>query len=189
MKFESTQLLGNLQRRTQEVIDDLNSITSHTDETLRWRPAEISWTVMECVEHLLMYGDFYEKEFERRLAHNNSNSRPNHKTTCLGGKFAKSMSLSTRQKSKVSTLKSTNPLGQPIDRSAIDRLLAQQKQLLGIIDKSRTIDMQKTKVSTSLSRWLRLQYGDMLIVHVYHNQRHIAQMQEVIDAYHAADTV
>jgi hypothetical protein len=181
MKVSTASLLDNLAQRTTSVISDLSDLQSLPDDELNWRPATNAWTVLECIDHLLIYGDFYEAEFMKRLSDNTSQPRQDHQTTWLGTKFAKSMSPSSREKKKVKTLKSTNPIRKSIDRQSIQRLLDQQKNLLHIIDHTRSIDLQKTRVATSLSRWLTLQYGDILIVHVYHNQRHLVQIKEVLE--------
>lgn len=183
MKFNTTSLLGDLSDRTTSVITELSHLQTMSDMELNWRPTTNEWTVLECVDHLLMYGDFYEAEFMKRLSGNTSLPREDHQTTWLGAKFAKSMSPSSRDKKKVKALKSTNPIRKTIHRDSIGRLIDQQKSLLSIIDNARSINLQKTRVATSLSKWLTLQYGDMLIVHVYHNQRHVEQIQEIKEKF------
>lgn len=58
------------------------------------------------------------------------------------------------------TLKENNPLGSHLDKSVIDRFIDQQKDSLKLIDKSKNVNLSKTKTAISISKLIKLRLGD-----------------------------
>jgi hypothetical protein len=64
----------------------------------------------------------------------------------------------------------------------ITKFLDQQKQLLELLTKAQSVDLNKVKTSISISRWIKLRLGDTLRVVIYHNQRHMKQAGRILAA-------
>lgn len=179
MKFESNLLLKDLNNLTLEFIRRAESMKDATDESLERRTSSDSWNALECLEHLNLYGDFYIPEINRRLADRHAGSFPDFKSGWLGNYFAKGM-LPRENMKTMNTFADKNPLGQPVDRSTIERFLDQQRQMLEILERCKGQSLTNIRTSISISRWIKLRLGDTLRVVVYHNQRHMAQAEKAL---------
>src|SRR5690606_11364077 len=104
----------------------------------------------------------------------------NFKSGVLGGYFAKSM-LPKEKLNKMKTFKDKDPMGSKLDKTSIDRFISQQAQILNLLDKSREIDLNKTKTAISISKLIKLKIGDTFRVVIYHNERHIVQANKIVN--------
>ena len=78
------------------------------------------------------------------------------------------------------TFKEMNPNGSQLSLETAETFIHQQHQLLVILSKARQVDLTKVKTSISISKWIKLRLGDTLRVVIYHNLRHIVQMEKVV---------
>ena len=139
------------------------------------------WSVLECVEHLNRYGEFYLPEIEKALL---SDKKAHHsgiyKSGLLGNWFANLMKVSNGKMTKMKTPGDKNPAGSKLTVLAIDRFLKQQEMLKSLLNQARQADLTNTKVPISLTRFVRLRLGDTLRFFVYHIERHIFQAEKVV---------
>ncbi|WP_347069760.1 DinB family protein [Flavobacterium sp. WV_118_3] len=180
--METKQLLEELTTITRNNIEIGNSFKANNPKTLNWRQSEKSWSILECLEHLNRYGDFYLPELNRCIAKARY-KKPQlfYKTGVLGGYFARMMKAASQ--TKINSLKSYNPIGSQLDQGVLDVFITQQETLLLILDQAQQVDLIKNKTAISLSRLIRLQLGDTLSFLIYHNERHIKQASNVLKQY------
>jgi hypothetical protein len=144
--------------------------------TLNARATPTSWSMLECLEHLNLYGDFYLPELQKRLDKAPAVNQRTFKSGILGNYFAMSM-LPKAKLNRMKTFASKDPSGSQLNASAIDRFIGQQITLLKMLELSKSIDLNRTKTSISISSWLKLKIGDTLRFVIYHNERHMQQAQ------------
>lgn len=174
--MSTTELLEDLKNRTKQVVADFESLKSLSDSELDFRTAKSSWSVLECLEHLNRYGDFYLPEIRSRIDNSKYATTGVFRSGWLGDYFAKSMLPGENGKlNKMKTFREMNPLGSSLDRHVLDRFEKQQKVLLTLLTDAQSVDLSRTKTSISISKWIKLRLGDTLRVVIYHNQRHMAQ--------------
>lgn len=179
MKIAAHLLIDDLIARTQANAAAVREFVQLKDEVLNRKPARDSWSVLECIEHLNLYGDFYIAEIASRIQQaNKSNDQKDFRSGLLGNYFAKSMLPEKGRKTK--TFKDKDPAGSHLTRAVLQRFLKQQQELLDLLNKARAVDLTKVKVALSISNFLKLQLGDAFRVVIYHNQRHIVQARKVI---------
>lgn len=145
---------------------------------LTWRPAPESWNILECLEHLNLYGDFYLPEIEKSIQNSKTTSEPEFRSGLLGNYFANSM-LPKAQLNKMKTFKNKNPIHADLDKAVIDRFIAQQLHLLELLEAARQVSLNKIKIKTTLSSLLRLKLGDTFRFFVHHNIRHGKQIEHI----------
>lgn len=174
MKIPTEQLLNDLKNITAENMYFAENILNQPDELLNFRLSEKKWSVLECFEHLNRYGKFYIPEIGQRI--NNSGTKPTEifNSGILGNYFAESM-LPNKGLEKMKTFRSMNPLYSNLDKKVLDEFIAQQKQIIILLNNAEKIDLNKTKTGTSISNLIRLKLGDTFRFVVYHNLRHIEQ--------------
>ncbi|MEM1319041.1 MAG: DinB family protein [Bacteroidota bacterium] len=182
MKVAKPKLIEELIRYTKDNLNQAEGFQRLNSQQLNWRPGPQQWSILECMDHLNRYGDFYLPEIDRRL----QKARPStpkalFKSGWLGNYFALSM-LPKEPLNKMKTFKSMNSLGSTLDKSTLDKFIRQQKRTLDLLDQARTVDWTKTKTSISISNFIKLRLGDTFRVVIYHNVRHLKQAQRVLQA-------
>jgi hypothetical protein len=177
--MKSKVLIDDLIARTKEHLTKVETLNTKALEELNWKPSAERWSVLECVEHLNLYGDFYIPEFNRRLENNNTAPQEIFKAGMLGEYFAKSM-LPKEKLNKMKTFADKNPNGSELTTFAIERLSGQLTDMLAILERARGVSLTKTKCSISISKLIKLNLGDTLRVVIYHNERHLLQAKNVL---------
>jgi len=181
MKFKTQNLLNELTAQTQAIATYAAALKEQSLEQLNHRESTDSWSALECLQHLNLYGRFYIPELTRRLKNTKAPNTPLQffKSGWLGNYFANSMLPKERLK-KMKTFKEMNPIHSQLDLSVIDEFIDQQQQMLQLLEKARTADLTHTKVSISISKWIKLRLGDTFRFVIYHNMRHIQQAKRVL---------
>ena len=54
-------------------------------------------------------------------------------------------------------------------------------KLLQILETAKSVNIQRAKVSTSISKFVRLRLGDAFLFIIYHNQRHMQQAMNLMN--------
>ena len=184
MKILTTTLIEDLIGRTKEYMNIITKMKDHSDEILYWKVNPEKWSILENLEHLNRYGDFYLPEIQNRISENSNKPSTEFKSGLLGNYFAKSM-LPKDKLNKMKTFTNMNPINSDLDGSTVDKFLSQQRTILDLLDAAQKINLTKVKTSISISKFIKLRLGDSFRVIVYHNYRHIVQIQNVLDDYKA----
>lgn len=174
MKQQTELLIADLIERTKQNLNKAEELKQQPLSKLNKKSTAESWSALECLEHLNLYGDYYMPEIRKRIAESKHKSDVEFKSGLLGNYFA----LGMLPKEKLNTMKTfadKNPNGSKLDVSTIDRFIEQQKQTLDLLDKVRKVSLTKTKTSITISKLIKLRLGDTFRVIIYHNQRHLVQ--------------
>jgi hypothetical protein len=182
--MQSNQHIETLIEQTRLIMNKAEQLKSLDDHTLTWKENESSWSILECLEHLNLYGDFYLPEIEGKIKATISKSEHEFRPGLLGNYFALSM-LPKEKLNKMKTFKDKNPLNSALDRTVLDRFLTQQIQLLNLLNDSRKVSLNKVKVPTTLSKLIQLKLGDVFPFIINHNIRHFKQIDNVLQAMRA----
>ncbi|MGB5319679.1 DinB family protein [Eudoraea sp.] len=175
----SDELLQDLTTRTQRHIEQVGQWKELPLSTLIKRPSPEAWNVLECLEHLNMFGEFYLAEIERSLKKAENDFNPKFHSGILGNYFANGMLPKTKTK-KIKTFKDKNPINQSLDTKVLDRFIRQQEKMLALLDKAKTKNLNKIRTSISITKWIKLKLGDTFRIVIYHNERHIEQAKKAI---------
>ena len=181
MKTSTDFLVAEMIERTRQNLNAAAHYKTLSDNQLNWRKAEGSWSVLECLEHLNLYGDFYLPEFDRRISNSKYTAERKFKSGMLGNYFAQSM-LPKEKLNKMSTFKDKNPAASQLDKRTINRFIEQQKKMLVLLERARKVSLNRTKTSISIPLPVRLKLGDTFRFVIYHNYRHIVQAERVLKA-------
>ena len=165
MKIPAKSLIEDLIEKTKEVINGAERYNQLPIDKLNWKPSAEKWSVLECLEHLNLYGDFYIPEIQHRIQKSTKiQGEQIFKSGLLGNYFANSM-LPKEQLNKMKTFKSMNPVGSQLDIATLEKFIRQQKQILDLLSQARQTDLMKTKTSISISNWIKLRLGDTCLLY------------------------
>ena len=179
MRIETAILIADLTERTHETLREAESMSQLTSTQLNWKTDPGSWSILECIEHLNLYGNFYLPEIDLRISESRYGPDQYFQSGLLGNFFAESM-LPREKLKKMRTLKSKNPLGSKLDKNTITLFIQQQMEILELLERSQKVSLGRTRTAISITKLLKLRLGDTFRFVIYHNQRHIAQAQRVI---------
>lgn len=178
MKIQTEALVVDLTNRTKQLIEEAESFKEKSEEQLNYKQYAESWSVLECLEHLNLYGQFYLPEIKKRIREGKGKKESVFKSGWLGNYFANSM-LPKQKLNKMKTFKNMNPLNSKLDKRVIDEFISQQKELLNLLEESRKVSLNKTRTAISISKLIKLKLGDTFRFVIYHNQRHMVQAQRI----------
>lgn len=165
--------------QTEKLIAEAEKLKTFDIDVLRWRADNSTWCVLECLEHLNLYGDFYLPQIETKINNAKAVAEPEFTSGLLGGYFSKAM-LPKEKTNKMKTFKNKNPIHSNLSIQVIDRFINQQKTLLLLISQSKKISLNKVKISTTISSLINLRLGDAFQFLINHNIRHFNQINRIL---------
>lgn len=180
MKIESALLIAEMLQLTEKSTTAARKLLLLSDLQLNFKENPDTWSILECIEHLNRYGDYYLPEIQSQiLAQKAGHVSPIFKTGLLGNYFAGLMQVQNGKMKKMKSPKDKNPSHSTLTRLTIDRFLKQQELLQSLLLQSKRVDLQRTKTAISLSKLIRLRLGDTFRFFVYHIERHVLQAERI----------
>lgn len=181
-KIDVENMIHELTTLTEEVLNFTVSLTHSPMEQLLRKSAPTQWNLLECIAHLNFYSAFYNRAIAESMQGAKKQAIKAFRTGCLGQYFAQSMFPKPAMK-KIQTFKVANFINQDIHPDAIDIFIKYQRELLALIEKAKDYNLEKLKCPITISKWIKLKLGDTLRFHVYHNYRHLKQMQKIVSRH------
>ncbi|WP_291287398.1 DinB family protein [Flavobacterium sp.] len=176
--MQSEKLIQMLLEQTRQIINQAEKLKNYDLNALTWRENETSWSILECLEHLNLYGDFYLPQIESEIKQSTTKADVEFKSGILGSYFAKSM-LPKEKPNKMRTFKDKNPLNTKLDQSVIDRFVNQQIKLLELLNQSGKVSLNNVKIKISISNFIKLKLGDTFQFLINHMIRHFNQIDRI----------
>ena len=177
--MKTEELIKELLDVTLRNRKEVESLKKLSTENLNSKISKQSWSILECIEHLNRYGDFYIPEIKEKISKSKYKETEVFKSGMLGNYFAMSM-LPKEKLNKIKTFTSMNPINSVFEREVLDKFIEQQIQIINLLNLAKTVDLNRVKTSISISKWIKLKLGDTLRVLIYHNWRHMVQVEKVI---------
>lgn len=178
--MKKSTLLNDLKKRTDALIQESQRFKSFDAGLLNTKPSADRWSILECIEHLNLYGDFYLPEFETRILNANKDG---HDRSFKSGWFGEYTVMSMLPKdNKVSTMKtfaSKDPSNSNLTIASIDRFIKQQERMLKLLDQAQQVNISKVICRTTLPV-IRFKLGTTFRFVIYHNERHFWQANNVL---------
>ncbi len=176
--MQSEKLIQSLIEQTRQILNQVEKIKSLDTKTLTWQEHEKSWSILACLEHLNLYGDFYLPQIEEKIKSSSTTPDLEFKNGMLGNYFAKSM-LPKAKLNKMKTFKDKDPLNAQLDKSVIEESVHQQIKLLELLNLSRNVSLNKVRIPTSISSLVSLKLGDTFQFFINHILRHLDQIERI----------
>jgi hypothetical protein len=178
MKFSRKELIRELTMMTEQSTEAVVAFKSLPLDALNYKEHPQKWSILECIEHLNLYGDFYLPEIERRILI--ATPDPDSLTFSsgiIGDYFANLMKYNDGKLKKMKSPKDKNPVNSELSIT-LDRFLKQQDRLRALLQQSSKMDLTKVKCSISLTPLIKLRLGDTLRFFIYHIDRHVQQARK-----------
>lgn len=183
--MKTDNLIQQLIDQTFKILDHVEKLKSFDLETLTWRADMSSWNILECIEHLNRYADYYLPAIKRAIGNSCSTAETEFKSGLWGSYFAQIM-LPKKKMFKMKTFKSKNPIHLELNTEVIHKFIEQQNELINLLMQSRYVSLNKIKIKTSISALLRFKLGDTYQFYINHILRHLTQIENILCHYQTA---
>lgn len=134
------------------------------------------WSVIQNLEHLNMYYDYYIPAITRSLDQAKKDKSASTFTSGWLGKYFTN-SMDYRGKGKVKAFKDYIPSVDLDPQKVMGSFLANQNEIASLLDLAREHNLTKIKTAISLTKWIKMRLGDVFQFVIMHNERHIVQAQ------------
>lgn len=179
MKIKRDALIRELRDLTAEAKANTLTFRALPIKQLNSKPTDTSWSVLECIEHLNRYGNFYLPELEARITGAQASQHPYFKEGVLGRYFVNMIRATNTKKYK--TVKEMDTTGSDLSLATIDQFIKQLDWLDTLLERAENVHLTRVKTAISLTTWIKLRLGDTLRFLVYHNERHMLQAKKVLE--------
>ncbi len=176
--MQSENLIQSLLEQARQMINQVEKLKNYDFQTLTWKENETSWSILECLEHLNLYGDYYLPEIENKIKNSTTKADIEFNSGIIGNYFAKSM-LPKEKLNKMKTFKDKNPQNADLNKTVIDKFINQQIIFLDLLNQSRNVSLNKVKIQTSISSLIKLKLGDTYQFFINHIIRHLKQIDRI----------
>jgi hypothetical protein len=177
-----------MSNKTVEAISELEKITedfrfafgSLTSEQLNWKPAAESWSIAQCVDHLIKSNDEVQPAIDAKLAGGkNSFLESWSPLTGFFGGFLKKSLMKDSRKFKAPS-KNIVPASN-IEAGIFDRFAENQKGVIESIRAMEKLDLDKTVITSPFVKVMTYRLSDGLGILVEHEKRHYRQAKRVAE--------
>ncbi len=173
------QLLNRLEKQADEQLRQAISVWQNMKaEQLLASPSEKEWSMAQCLWHLNSYGNYYLPLIAEKLKTSSTKSQE-FKSTWLGSYFTRMMQPKAGMK-KYKAFKDHVPPAVVDAHYELAEFIRQMEQLISLLRKSETKDMNAIRIPISITKLVRLKLGDVFGFILAHNERHIRQMKRLM---------
>lgn len=175
------ELLNTLENRVESHLQQAIGQFQNMQEAQLLRAAKDGgWSIAQCLEHLNSYGHYYLPQIKKGLEKGGGNPPADtFNSSWLGSYFTRAMDPETGRK-KIRAFKNHIPAAQLDAHAVVAEFIQQQESLLQYLQQSRSRNLNKIKIPISISRWIRLNLGDVFQFLIAHNERHMQQAERVL---------
>lgn len=183
--------------KSETLLNEVNQITQTGNEFVKkkikflapnqssWRPTLNSWNIEEILAHLNACNTYYNQAITNKLAKTRFNqpsdifvSSPLGKSAWSGMKLGKEKNIKRRYKSP----KNFDPIVTPtiLKENITEHYLETQSQFESIVNQLKRFNIKKIRMGLSINKLVKLRLGDVLLFISYHNERHLQQIQLIL---------
>ncbi len=171
------ELINNFVNVSAEATKLAEDFLNLSYNQINWRPADSQWSIGECFEHLLRTNVKYIPVYEKHKLPERRNNNNVYKQSILGKLIMKTVMPDFKRKTKTPVL--FNPIGSEIKENIVSDFIKQNNE---IIELAKKIDPSKLKekITSPISKLVKYNIGDSLLIVAYHNLRHLHQAKRVM---------
>jgi len=176
----SHQIMQEFIKATETNIQKaLKSFPQLSENQLNWKPNPDSWSVGECISHLVNSNSLYITKLEKILSSLPSRSPEDisYKQSFMGKLIAKAVNSANAKKSK--TIKVFFPEKSVIQKTIVEDYINSSEKFIELVSKMHSIDLKKIKLSSPVNILIRLNLGDPLIIIPKHDERHLNRAEKL----------
>lgn len=179
--MDQTEFLTRLENELEIQLTEVILVFQNLDEKTLLHPSPTGgWSMASCIEHLNTYALFYVPKLEAALEKSSrrkitSNLVFNYS---LIGKYFINMMDIERGNKKYKAMKIHRPDTSKEPYQILVNFIQHLEKLQLLIRKSDSYDLKRISIPTSISRFVKMNFGEVLQFILVHNKRHLAQARK-----------
>ena len=181
------ELLARCNRQFEESLERLEKLAGTVSpDQARWSPAPGKWSVAECIEHLNVSIDLYEKEMSRALPRARrtglTGSGPWKRKTVPGSLLLRA--LAPTAKRSLPAPRIFKPAkARDLDFAAVcDHFRSGIAALQRLAEQADGLNLDRVRIPTPVGRMIRMTAAEAFRIQALHIPRHLAQAEGVTQA-------
>ncbi|HRD52856.1 MAG TPA: DinB family protein [Flavobacteriales bacterium] len=183
--MNAQDLIDELQGTVRGQIARAKEIAALPAERLMLRPAPGQWNVLEVFEHMNLSSGIYVRGLKKVFDMKAASLKPNSifYPGLLGDYFTKGMQPKPDGtiRNRMKTMRMFDP---PRNKGAslrsIDAFIALCEEQLVLLERARSTDLNRMKVTSSLGPIIRFKAGDAFRFPIAHQVRHMLQVERLL---------
>lgn len=179
-----------MDERIGSIISDMNAVAedakatfaSLSNEQLNWKPGEKSWSVAQCLDHIIKTNEQFYPEFAKLASGSRKNSFWENISpfTGWGGRFLIKAVSEDSKKAKAPSKSIVPP--SDIDAGIVDKFCYHIAEVNKKVEAVAGADRKRTVVTSPFLAVFTYTLDDAYTVLVEHSKRHIRQAKRVMEA-------
>jgi hypothetical protein len=167
---------------TESVINEFGEFKNLSEDQINWKPPPQSWSIAECIDHLIVTNKLYLNEIEKQFAEKQiktdySKTEVKHKWLC---KFIiKGVDPANIKKSK--TFPVFMPSMSMYTKNVFDHFYEVQTKLVSLISSAKDLDLNKYVMSSPAAQIIKENFSDVLEIIRLHDRRHFNQAKKLFN--------
>ena len=178
----SDEILQKFLSEVQLLIDTATKqFGSLSENQINWKPSAEKWSIGECIEHLVVTQKLYNSKLTelQLLFEDLGEGSFKFKHTFSGRLILKYVDPDSTTRTK--TFKVFKPIIRQINTNIISSFCEGVETMISFAEKLHGADLTKLKISSPLTKLLRMNVGDALLINLYHDKRHLNQAEKIIN--------
>lgn len=177
-------LVNRLERVNETVRAEFGALSGGD---LNWKPGAESWSIGQCLEHVMKSNAPYFKKFES-ASKGTYRHRFRERVPVLPGIWGRFVLniVSPQGKRKVKAPKLTTPATSAVLDGIVDAFLRQQQELAASFESLESVDVDRIILTSPLAPFVTYSMHHAMEILVAHEERHLMQAQRVCAAMQAA---
>lgn len=179
MNNELAKLIVEAEAIAENVRQTFGGLTA---EQLNWKPAVESWSIGQCLEHLIVTNELEFPAIEDALRTDYRNpfwSKMPFLSRACGSFLIRMCKPENARKYKAP--KSFRPSQSAIGGTIVEDFTEHQQKVVHYFQRSENLDLDKTKIVSPISDFFTYSLFDSFYVLVIHEQRHFNQAKRVLE--------
>nr|WP_293837560.1 DinB family protein [uncultured Arsenicibacter sp.] len=172
---KQTFLNGLESQVDQQLTQVIQVFQNLTDDQLVRPSATGGWSICECLEHLISYGQYYQPRLQEQLGEKGAKSDGmSFKPGWLGQYFIGMMDPAKSRKQYKAAKRHQPTVSRP-SHQTVAAFIDQQEELLALLRQAGGANLGRIRIPVSVAPFLTMNAGDTLHFLIVHNQRHLQQ--------------
>ena len=175
--------LQEYQRQIEAISEDARDLIDGLSEAqVNWRPTAAHWSIAECLDHLTVTNRELMERIEAAMSDARSRgltSRGPFRYGLIGNMIVRSMEPPVKMKFKAPKIFKPRP-DQLLEAVARD-FFTTQNELLRLIKEANGINLARVKITSPVTKLIKLSLGQAFGLIATHERRHLWQARQVKD--------
>ncbi len=182
----SSSHLNQLTKEAEAVLEEITTFFSTLSDTqLNWKPNEHTWSIAQCLDHVIVTDQQYFTGIKRAMdepaAKQATDEKP-YRASWMGKFYM--LFVKPDGFFKFKAPKSFQPSNRTEGKIVLNDFAEHQRQLLALMKRANGLDLAEIKLTSPLSKLIRISLGESFSIMMAHERRHILQakrMYEMMD--------